>query len=120
MKPRFGFSPALLTLTSCRWDDWVSDDRIRKINEENIDLKLRLDGEVKRQQQELRRAAGSLSGRRKSGHAESILDSEDRSSTAAGPRGTKRNHETFIERVGLSRPTCSNKRANDITGGGIH
>lgn len=90
---------------------------MRKLNEENIALKARLDNEVRKSQQDTRRPPAGSSSKRKSGRAESILDSEERSSSAAAPsRGTKRGHETFIEKV---RPDASDAprkaRRTDLT-----
>lgn len=102
-------NPQLHKLTRSRsWDDWVSQERIRKLTDENKELAANLRKDMDAQ----RRAASgkpSLTSTKKRGlgsdaPGSSARGSEDRSSVAPPPppRGTKRAREIEgIDKVGF-------------------
>jgi hypothetical protein len=100
----------LLTAFSRRWDDWVPQERLRKLTEENKELasNLRKDHDAQRRAATGKPPAPSTVKRRPYGSeltGSSARGSEDRSSAvpAAPPRGTKRGREIEgIDKVSLT------------------
>jgi hypothetical protein len=93
----------------CRWDDWVSQERIRKLTDENKELaaNLRKDMDAQRRATSGRPSMASATKKRGLGSdapGSSARGSEDRSSVAPPPppRGTKRARE--IE--GIDKVCC--------------
>jgi MRG len=86
-----------------RWDDWVPQDRLRKLTEDNRELaaSLRRDVMQAESRQRIPKAAvSSKKGRTQGSEIDSGRGSEDRnSSVPAGGRGTKRGKDNEIEKV---------------------
>lgn len=82
---------------SYSWDDWVPEDRLRKLTQENRDLANTLRNEVLAQQ----RAARNPPAASKKKAQGSTRGSEERqlSVSAAGPRGHKRLRDHDLEKV---------------------
>lgn len=99
-------------MNSRRWDDWVPEERVRKLNEENKELAANLTRDYKRALKEAAAAKKppppALTSKRKSllgSDVASFRDSEERaSSTQALPRGTKRARDTEIEKASTITP----------------
>jgi hypothetical protein len=103
LKIRFT-NPRMLKEIKRSWDDWVTQDRMRKDNPDNRELQkgLRAESEAARKPQPTKSATTS---RKKAlgSDLSSGRGSEDRqSSVPAGGRGTKRGRENDIEKVGGS------------------
>lgn len=89
-----------------RWDDWVADDRMKKLTDESLEMKQTLIDQQKLL--EAPKKTSSASHKRKStasavtARGDSIQDSEDRStSAAAAGKATKRGREE-VEKVSLA------------------
>jgi MRG len=86
-----------------RWDDWVPQDRLRKLTEDNRDLAASLRRDVMQAENRQRNPKSALSskkGRTQGSEIGSGRGSEERhSSVPAGGRGTKRGKENEIEKV---------------------
>lgn len=114
--PRVPKSRSRKANTSCRWDDWVMEDRLRKNTEENNELAADLFREARTQRDVEARAkkVSSSSAKRRSGgtlgsERPSYRDSEDGSSSIAAPaRGTKRGRDYDIEKASC----CTSLRRN--------
>jgi hypothetical protein len=91
------FAPIRLriVLILSRWDDWVPQDRLRKYNDENLELSKNLRQEMNAQ----RRAAAKpmtatvTSTRKRDLNTGSARGSEERTAPTAPTRGTKRGRE---------------------------
>ena len=98
------FGPPLTLRFS--WDDWVLQDRLRKLTDDNRELASQLKKEAHAQQESARKAASKptpLSKARRAQGSEmgSGRGSEERqASVPAGGRGTKRGRDNDIEKVG--------------------
>lgn len=91
---------ASLNYQTHRWDDWVPQDRLRKLTEENLELSRNLRKEMDAQRRAAAKPPAALSSTRKRAFGSelnpgsSARGSEERSSVAAPPpRGTKRGRE---------------------------
>lgn len=89
-----------------RWDDWVAEDRLRKLNDENKELAANLQKDFKRAQREEKDAKKPpptiSNSKRKSvlgSDLGSFRASEERTSGAQAPRGTKRARDWEIEKA---------------------
>jgi MRG len=86
-----------------RWDDWVPQDRLRKLTEDNRELAASLRREVMQSESRQRNSkstASSKKGRTQGSEIGSGRGSEERnSSVPAGGRGTKRGKDNEIEKV---------------------
>lgn len=94
-----------------RWDDWVPQDRLRKLTEDNRELAASLRRDVMQaesRQRNPKAAATSKKGRTQGSEIGSGRGSEERnSSLPAGGRGSKRAKDNEIETVvipGVSTP----------------
>lgn len=120
-------APPLLKLRS--WDDWVAEDRLRKLTQENRELANNLRHEVLAAQ----RAARAQPPPSKKKTQGSTRGSEERqmSVSAAGPRGQKRMRDQDLEKVSIlpevistilmrlaySRISCNGTAANFLPAG---
>lgn len=90
-------------LVDSRWDDWVPQDRLRKLTEDNRELAASLRREVmqsENRQRNPKSTASSKKGRTQGSEIGSGRGSEERnSSVPAGGRGTKRGKDSEIEKV---------------------
>jgi len=96
-------------LTHIRWDDWVTEDRLRKFDDEGKELAQSLKREFKASQQEreaqiTKTKSIAAQGKRKSGKGSdfgSVRDSEEPKAAQAQTqaRGTKRGRDWEIEKV---------------------
>lgn len=90
-----------------RWDDWVPQERIRKLTEENKELASNLKKDMDAQRRAATSKPASTSTKKRAYGSDlagsSARGSEDRSSAAPqAPRGTKRGKEIEgIDKVGL-------------------
>ena len=88
-----------------RWDDWVPQDRLRKLTEDNRELaaSLRRDAmQSESRQRNPKSVASSKKGRTQGSELGSGRGSEERhSSVPAGGRGTKREKDNDIEKVAI-------------------
>ncbi|KAL8733051.1 MAG: hypothetical protein Q9181_003735 [Wetmoreana brouardii] len=95
------------------WDDWVEEDRLRKLNDENRELAQTLNRQVKESNQKPTRPTASKKKGLPSDFG-SARGSEERSATAqATGRGQKRGRNMEIDEVGndpLFDPTTRPKR----------
>lgn len=83
-------------LTFCSWDDWVPEDRLRKLTPENRELANNLRHEMLAAQ----RAARAQPAPAKKKAQGSVRGSEERqSSVTAAPRGQKRVRDNDLEKV---------------------
>jgi MRG len=86
-----------------RWDDWVPQDRLRKLTEDNRELaaSLRRDAmQVESRQRNPKAATTSKKGRTQASEIGSGRGSEERnSSVPAGGRGSKRGKDNELEKV---------------------
>lgn len=86
-----------------RWDDWVPQDRLRKLTEDNRELAASLRREAMQAESRQRNPKSSTSskkGRTQGSEIGSGRGSEERhSSVPAGGRGTKRGKDNEIEKV---------------------
>jgi mortality factor 4-like protein 1 len=83
-------------LTLCSWDDWVPEDRLRKLTPENRELANNLRHEMLAAQ----RAARAQPAPAKKKAQGSVRGSEERqSSVTAAPRGQKRVRDNDLEKV---------------------
>lgn len=85
-----------------RWDDWVPQDRLRKLTDENRELakSLREVMQAESRQRNPKPAASSRRGRTQGSEIDSAQASEERhSSVPTGARGTKRGKDNEIEKV---------------------
>lgn len=105
--------PGSLVLTKhTSWDDWVPQDRLRKLTDDNRELAANLKAELTQQPppRSAVKAATSKSRRGQGSDLGSGRGSEERhSSIPAGGRGTKRGKDNDIEKVGPivpSNPDC--------------
>ena len=91
----------MLTLCLPSWDDWVTQDRLRKLTDDNKELAANLRREIQQQQQQTKSRTVATSKSRKQGsELGSGRGSEERhSSVPAGGRGTKRSRDNDIEKV---------------------
>jgi hypothetical protein len=80
------------------WDDWVQQDRLRKLTDENKELALALRREVDATFRKSLQKASS----KKRGGSDSGRGSEERGSSVPG-RGTKRGRDNEIEKVRKSQ-----------------
>lgn len=97
----------------CRWDDWVPQERLRKLTEENKELASNLKKDMDAQRRAATGKPAPPSVKKKAYGADlssSTRGSEDRSSAAPqAPRGTKRGREIEgIDKVSFPRrySTC--------------
>ena len=86
-----------------RWDDWVPEDRLRKLTDDNKELAKNLKKEMDSLRQRAAPKATTASSKKK--HAGSDLSSgrgseERHSSVPATSRGQKRGRDYEIEKVG--------------------
>jgi MRG len=85
-----------------RWDDWVPQDRLRKLTEDNRELAASLRRDVMQAESRQRnpKSTTSKKGRAQGSEIGSGRGSEERhSSVPAGVRGTKRGKDNEIEKV---------------------
>lgn len=89
-------SSRLLVLTLSSWDDWVPEDRLRKLSPENRELANNLRHEMLQAQ----RAARAQPPPAKKKVQGSTRGSEERqTSVSAAPRGQKRMRDQDLEKV---------------------
>ncbi|OAP59615.1 mortality factor 4-like protein 1 [Fonsecaea erecta] len=93
------------------WDDWVPQDRLRKISEENRELQATL------RHQAILKANPKMAGKIRRGQGSDIgsgRGSEERTSSvpAAGGRGSKRARDNDLEKVGDDSPSHKRTRVN--------
>ena len=90
-------------VSDSRWDDWVPQDRLRKLTEDNRELAASLRREVMQSESRQRNSkstGSSKKGRTQGSEIGSGRGSEERhSSVPAGGRGTKRGKDNEIEKV---------------------
>lgn len=87
--------------TPNRWDDWVPQDRLRKLTDENRELAQNLKRELDATRRPPPKSASTSKRRAQGSDIGSGRGSEERhSSLPAGGRGTKRNRDYEIEKVG--------------------
>ncbi|KAI9820690.1 MAG: Esa1p-associated factor [Pycnora praestabilis] len=96
--------PSVLT-EALRWDDWVPQDRLRKLSDENKELAANLKKEMDALRARTAPKATTSSSKKKAlgSDLSSTRGSEERHSSAqagAGPRGQKRGRDFEIEKVG--------------------
>lgn len=85
------------------WDDWVPQDRLRKLTDENKELAQSLKRELDAARRPIPKSIGTGKRRTQGSDIGSGRGSEERpSSQPAGGRGTKRNRDYDIEKVGSS------------------
>lgn len=88
-----------------RWDDWVPQDRLRKLTEDNRELAASLRRDVMQaesRQRNTKPSTSSKKGRAQGSEIGSGRGSEERhSSVPAGGRGTKRGKDNEIEKVDI-------------------
>lgn len=86
-----------LTTQTCSWDDWVPQERLRKLTEENKELASNLKKDMDAQRRAATGKPAPASVKKKAYGADlssSTRGSEDRSSAVPqAPRGTKRGRE---------------------------
>ena len=98
-----------------RWDDWVPQDRLRKLNDENRELAKNLKKEMDHLRQRTATKATTASSKKKAAGSDlsSTRGSEERnSSVPATGRGQKRGRDFEIEKVG---DVSSHSRASSIS-----
>jgi mortality factor 4-like protein 1 len=77
-----------------RWDDWVPQDRLRKYNDENLELSKNLRQEMNAQRRAAAKPMTATVTRKRDLNTGSARGSEERTAPAAAPtRGTKRGRE---------------------------
>jgi mortality factor 4-like protein 1 len=77
-----------------RWDDWVPQDRLRKYNDENLELSKNLRQEMNAQRRAAAKPMTATVTRKRDLNTGSARGSEERTVPAAAPtRGTKRGRE---------------------------
>lgn len=82
------------------WDDWVPQDRLRKLTEDNKELAANLRRELTAQLSRPAKTATTTKSRKGGSELGSGRGSEERhSSVPAGARGTKRGRDNDIEKV---------------------
>ena len=86
----------ILTELIYRWDDWVVEDRLRKLTDENRELATHIRREAESSQR-LKNAKGPSKKRAMSDRS-SVRDSEERGNSTSG-RPNKRVRENEIEKV---------------------
>ncbi|MCJ1428593.1 Esa1p-associated factor, partial [Sticta canariensis] len=98
------------------WDDWVPQDRLRKLNDENRELAKNLKKEMDHLRQRAAPKATTVSSKKKAAGSDlsSTRGSEERnSSVPATGRGQKRGRDFEIEKVG---DASSPLRASSVSG----
>ena len=85
-------------LSGCSWDDWVPEDRLRKLTPENKELAHNLRHDMLQAQRSQRALPTS---HKKKAHSSTRGSEERQTSVAAGtgPRGQKRGRDYEIEKV---------------------
>lgn len=76
-----------------RWDDWVPQDRLRKYNDENLELSKNLRQEMNAQRRAAAKPMTATVTRKRDLNTGSARGSEERTAPAAPTRGTKRGRE---------------------------
>ena len=85
---------ARIVLILYRWDDWVPQDRLRKYNDENLELSKNLRQEMNAQRRAAAKPMTATVTRKRDLNTGSARGSEERTAPAAAPtRGTKRGRE---------------------------
>jgi hypothetical protein len=90
----FACLQARIVLILYRWDDWVPQDRLRKYNDENLELSKNLRQEMNAQRRAAAKPMTATVTRKRDLNTGSARGSEERTAPAAAPtRGTKRGRE---------------------------
>jgi hypothetical protein len=100
---------AAFTNTKSSWDDWVPQDRLRKLTPENRELANNLRHEMLQAQRAARAAPPPV---KKKAQGSSRGSEERQTSVSAAPRGQKRMRDQDLEKVCLmSRPQHARNHA---------
>ena len=83
------------------WDDWVPQDRVRKLTDENKELAAQLRNQMKQLQQKGPKSVTKKGGRTNGSDFSSARGSEERHASAAAQsgRGPRRNRDYDLETV---------------------
>jgi len=90
---RFARLRARIVLILYRWDDWVPQDRLRKYNDENLELSKNLRQEMNAQRRAAAKPMTATVTRKRDLNTGSARGSEERTAPTAPTRGTKRGRE---------------------------